>query len=145
MSRIFWSRRLLLNIKGLNELFHEARLVRLFRATDVLAAGLSDLWLSKGDYGGAADLVKRTLDRERLLSADRDPQGCMLKTIHKSKGKEYDGVVLVEGASASTFFDQNREKPPYSASRRLLRVGITRARSRVILVCPRGAHPLVDP
>ena len=139
------ARRVLYDIKALNELFREARLVRLFRVTDALATGLSDLWLSQGSYAGAADLVKRTLDRERLLAADSDPEGCMLKTIHKSKGKEYDGVVLVEGAYKSTFLDQNREKPPYPGSRRLLRVGITRARSLVTLVRPHGAHPLVDP
>ncbi|MBI3090064.1 MAG: ATP-dependent helicase [Candidatus Tectomicrobia bacterium] len=139
------ARRILNDIASLNELFREARLVRLFRATDALATGLSDLWLSQGTYAGAADLVKRILDRERLLAADRDPHGCMLKTIHKSKGKEYDGVVLVEGAYESTFFDQNRERPPYPASRRLLRVGITRARSQVTLVRPHGAYLLVDP
>ena len=138
------ARRVLHDISALNELSREARLVRLFRATDALATGLADLWLSAGTYAGAADLVKRTLDREHLLAVDRDPQGCMLMTIHKSKGKEFDGVVLVEGAYVSLFFDQNREAPPYQRSRRLLRVGIARSRSQVTLVRPVGASPLVD-
>lgn len=136
------ARRVLQDIRALNELFREARLVRLFRATDALAAGLAAQWLASGTYHGAADLVKRVLDRERLVGADRDPRGCVLMTIHKSKGKEFDGVVLVEGHFESPFFD-NREGPPHQRSRRLLRVGITRARRQVTIVRPQGAAALV--
>jgi DNA helicase-2/ATP-dependent DNA helicase PcrA len=134
------ARRVLQEIKALNELFREARMVRMFRATDALGSGLSELWLSQGHYAGASDLVKRILDRERLLAADRDPQGYVLMTIHKAKGKEFDGVVLVEGAFVSQFFDTTREQPPYQRSRRLLRVGITRSRSRVTIVRPKAQH-----
>ena len=67
--------------------------------------------------------MKRIFDRERMLAADRDPQGCVLMTIHKCKGKEFDGVVLVEGSYAAQFFDTLREQPPHRESRRLLRVG----------------------
>lgn len=137
------ARRVLQNITLLNELFREARMVRLFRATDALGGGLSELWLAAGNYAGACALVKRILDRERLLSADRDPQGCVLMTIHKAKGKEFDGVVLVEGSFSSQFFDTNREQPPYQRSRRLLRVGITRAKKQVTMVRPHGAVALV--
>jgi DNA helicase-2/ATP-dependent DNA helicase PcrA len=42
-------------------------------------------------------------------------------TIHKAKGKEFDGIVLVEGAFVSQLFDTNREQPPYQRCRRLLR------------------------
>jgi len=37
----------------------------------------SETWIANGDYAGAIDLVKRILNRERLISADRDPQGCV--------------------------------------------------------------------
>lgn len=138
------ARRVLQENKALAEVFREARMVRMFRATDALGNGLSTLWLASSNYGGAADLVKRVLDRERLLSADRDPQGCVLMTIHKAKGKEFDGVVLVEGAYASPFYSTSYEKPPYERSRRILRVGITRARKLVTIVRPHNAPALVD-
>jgi DNA helicase-2/ATP-dependent DNA helicase PcrA len=64
-------------------------------------------------------------------------------TIHKAKGKEFDGIVLVEGAFVSQLFDTNREQPPYQRCRRLLRVRITRARSRVTIVRRHGATPLI--
>lgn len=138
------ARRVLQTVQALSEIFREARLVRLFRATDVLGAGLEEAWLQTGSYAGVAQLVKRILDRERMLAADRDPQGCVLMTIHKCKGKEFDGVVIVEGRYAAQFFDTVREQPPCRESRRLLRVGITRARSRVTIVRPYNAMALVD-
>jgi DNA helicase-2/ATP-dependent DNA helicase PcrA len=137
------ARTILRDIKALNELFREAKMMRLFRATDELGSALADKWLDQGNYKGVVTLVKRILDRERLLSAERDPKGCVLMTLHKSKGKEFDGVVLVEGAYASTFFDQNREMRPYVKSRRLLRVGITRASSMVMILRPANSLPLI--
>ena len=65
-------------------------------------------------------------------------------TMHKSKGKEFDGAVLVEGSFAGIFFDANREEPPFERSRRLLRVAITRARTHVTIVRPNGATPFVE-
>ena len=138
------ARRLLQNIPALNELFREVRLVRLLRATDALASGLGDRWLASSSYAGASDLVRRILEQERLVAAERDPQGCILMNMHKAKGKEFDGVVLVEGAFKSGFFDERTEQAPFERSRRLLRVGLTRARTLVTIVRPQNARPLVD-
>lgn len=132
------------DIPALNELFREARLVRLFRATDALASGLGERWLALSSYAGASELVKRILEQERLVAAERDPQGCILMNMHKAKGKEFDGIVLVEGAFKSSFFDERNEQPPFERSRRLLRVGLTQARTLVTIVRPQNARPLVD-
>lgn len=137
------ARRILEGIPALNDLTRGAKLVRLFRATDSLAQGLASAWLGSGSYAGASLLVRNILQREQLVSAERDPKGCMLMSMHKSKGKEFDGVILVEGAFSSRLFDEN-EPPPNESSRRLLRVALTRARSLVTLVRPHDARPLVD-
>ena len=138
------ARRLLQDIPALGELFREVRLVRFFRATDALASGLGERWLASSSYAGASDLVKRILEQERLVAAERDTQsGCILMNMHKAKGKEFDAVVLVEGAFKSSFFDERTELPPFERSRRLLRVGLTRARTLVTIVRPQNARPLV--
>ena len=129
--------------RDLKSIFQDARMLRLFRASDVLASSLSNLWVSQASYSGAARALKRVLDRERVMGMDSQPEGVSLMTIHKSKGKEYDGVVLVEGQYASPFFLQH-EAPEFAASRRLLRVGISRARHLVILVRPKNAQVLVS-
>jgi DNA helicase II / ATP-dependent DNA helicase PcrA len=138
------ARRLFQDISALNELFREVRLVRLFRATDALASGLGERWLGSSSYAGASDLVRRILEQERLIAAERDSRGCILMNMHKAKGKEFDGVVLVEGAFKSGFFDERTEQAPFERSRRLLRVALTRARTLVTIVRPQKARPLVD-
>lgn len=90
------------------------------------------------DVMGAARLV------ECFAATDRDPEGCILMNLHKAKGQEFDGVVLVEGAYKSGFFDIGRKPRTYEPNCRLLRVGLTRARTLVTLVRPQNARPLVD-
>lgn len=51
--------------------------------------------------------------------------------------------MLVEGTHVSPFLNTIWEEPPYHESRRLLRVGITRARNRVVMLRPNDAPPLV--
>ena len=127
----------------LKAIFQDSRMIRLFRASDALAAALAGRWVERGSYEGAARMIRSVLDREKLMGLARDPKGISLMTIHKSKGKEFDGVILVEGLHSSHFF-LNHEEPDFAPSRRLLRVGMTRARSFVLLVRPRSAKPLVD-
>jgi DNA helicase-2/ATP-dependent DNA helicase PcrA len=135
------ARVILADIPVLADVLKQVRLVRLFRATDALGQGLSNMWVNTGAYKGASVFVKKTLDQEKLISAKLEPQGCLVMNIHKSKGKEFDGVVLVEGQFKSHFFDLERDPPPSPHARRLLRVAITRARSRVAIIRASGALP----
>jgi DNA helicase-2/ATP-dependent DNA helicase PcrA len=136
------ARQVLQSRGALDEIFRAVRLVRLFRAGDALSDALSEKWLQMNSYSGAAETVKQILEREQLIASERDPEGCVVMNVHKSKGKEFDAVVLVEERFSSKFFNRH-EQPPYHASRRLLRVGITRARLLVYLARPNGAEPLV--
>lgn len=129
---------------GLEELGRAVRLVRLFRATDALATGLGSLWRTAGVYQGASSLIRRVLERERLLGADLAPRGCILMNFHKSKGKEFDGVIIVERKYRGEIFNENWENPPFVEARRVLRVAITRAREKVFILRHHGARPLVD-
>lgn len=129
----------------LSDLLANAKFVRLFRATDEIGSRLAAAWDLRGTYGRAIDLVRRALEAGRLQSDQRDPRGCVLMTIHKAKGKEFDGVLLVEGQYQGSFFRDIDTEAQRAAARRLLRVGITRARHQVAIVRPQqGAIPLVD-
>jgi DNA helicase-2/ATP-dependent DNA helicase PcrA len=52
--------------------------------------------MERANYEGAARMIRSVLDQEKLIGLERDPKGVSLMTIHKSKGKEFDGVVMVE-------------------------------------------------
>lgn len=126
----------------LEEVLRHSRFVRLFRASGEIGPQLAERWSTSGAYGQAREIVRRAIDQATLVSVRTDPRGVVLMTMHKSKGKEFDGVVLVEGTHSSPFLNTNREDAPYHESRRLLRVGITRARNRVVMLRPNGAPPL---
>lgn len=137
------ARQILAGCPNLEEIHKHSRFVRLFRASGEIGPVLADRWSATGAYGQAREMVQRAIDQARLLTAQADPHGVTLMTMHKAKGKEFDGVLLVEGPYVGQFLSEDKEAPPYLASRRLLRVAITRARSRVVLLRPNGALPLV--
>lgn len=126
----------------LDEIHKHSRLVRLFRASGEIGPQLADRWSATGTYRDARGVVQRAIDRTQLLTVRTDPHGVVLMTMHKAKGKEFDGVLLVEGTHSGALIAGRNEPPPYHASRRLLRVGITRARRRVMILRPRGAIAL---
>lgn len=135
------ARRILERADGLNEIVQAARFIRLFGATDEIGGRLADQWDLSGSYGRATDLVRKTLEQQKLATEQRDPQGFVLMNMHKSKGKEFDGVVIVEGYRRAEFFTE-REDAPHLQTRRLLRVAITRARHKVVFVRPHGVPGL---
>ncbi|CCH74670.1 Helicase, UvrD/REP family [Nostocoides australiense Ben110] len=141
----FVARRIIEAIPKLSEVATSARFVRLFRATDEIGGRLAAQWASTGTYTDARTIVRRTLEVGRVAANEQEATGVVLMTMHKSKGKEFDGVILVEGQYRGPFFNTRSEPWPYAASRRLLRVGITRARHRVMILRPNGALPLYQP
>jgi len=128
----------------LRDIAVQAGMVRLSKAGDPIAMTLSELWAQTATYTGAVERVAAILDQQRLVGADRPPRGCILMTIHKSKGKEFDAVVIVEGYRGGALLKE-AEAPKYENSRRVLRVGITRARHAVRIVRPADATPLFGP
>jgi DNA helicase-2/ATP-dependent DNA helicase PcrA len=63
-------------------------------------------------------------------------------TMHKSKGKEFDAVVIVEGRHDMPLLDPVQGSKTQQADRRLLRVAITRARHLVVILRPREVAAL---
>ncbi len=127
----------------LQDVFSKARLLRLLRATDALAWGLSDIWDGDASYPGAADTVRRILADEMVTGGPAEPHPVTLMNMHKSKGKEFDAVIIVEGLHNAKLFDRDWTTTRITRQRRVLRVAITRARHAVIFVRPWGAMPIV--
>jgi len=138
------ARDILAGVNDLAGVLTHARFTRLFGATDEIGGRLAHQWNDTGTYANAGNIVRRAIDAGRVMSEAQEPRGCLVMNIHKSKGKEFDGVVLVEGRYAGVFFNPKWEKEPFEATRRLLRVGITRARQVVFIVRPAGAQSLTD-
>ncbi|USX22900.1 UvrD-helicase domain-containing protein [Oxalobacteraceae bacterium OTU3REALA1] len=107
-----------------------------------IAAGLSQLWEQYGCYRGAENAFEVALAQDQLLGGADDPNGLQLMTIHKSKGKQFDGVIIFrsgrfdekEGQLSS--FIWRDDVRPYHRSRKILRVAITRAMTHTLILNP---------
>ena len=60
-------------------------------------------------------------------------------TIHKSKGKEFDEVIVFEGSRTGRLLRENAAPRDLEQARLALRVGVTRARQRTTILTPKWA------
>jgi DNA helicase-2/ATP-dependent DNA helicase PcrA len=91
-----------------------------------------------------ADMQGNNVDLANLLIADMglfaNPEGALrLITLHRSKGREFEGVALIcmNNGSVADFRATTQEE--YDEARRLFYVGVTRAR-RVLIVASDQSH-----
>lgn len=98
-----------------------------------ISDALAEVWQRKGCYEAARALIEAAVTEDLIIGGDTDLVGINVMTMHKSKGKEFDGVILLHVGRISPF-SMDSETPPHIKSRRLLRVGITRAKKHVLLL-----------
>jgi DNA helicase II / ATP-dependent DNA helicase PcrA len=98
------------------------------RIVDTLAAE----WLRTRSYARAGQIVEGAMVEDQLVGAEK-LVGLNVMTMHKSKGKEFDGVLILHLGNISPLIGDS-EAEPYTRSRKLLRVAITRARHEVLLL-----------
>lgn len=112
-----------------------------FRRGHRISAGLSAEWLRDGAYTNARIALDQALAQEQILDGVEMPPGLQVMNFHKAKGKQFDGVIIVREArrtatGVGSSFIWRGDNPPYPKSRRLLRVGVTRARVHTLIVDP---------
>jgi DNA helicase-2/ATP-dependent DNA helicase PcrA len=138
----FEARNRLQGTNELEEVRKSAQLLRLLRATDSLAWSLIECWDGQSAYVGAVDMVHAVLTTQLtdLDTVGRSPTSLM--SMHRSKGKEFEIVIIVEDQYQGRLLDASWDDARIQANRRLLRVGISRAKQRVILIRPENSVPL---
>ncbi len=107
-----------------------------------LATGLTAAWQRTGTYADACRIYDSAVAEDQILSGGRDSRGISVMTLHKAKGKEFDGVVILDEFRNCPLVLRG-DAPPYPRSRRLLRVGITRARYHVLILHSVIERPLL--
>ncbi len=132
---------------GVGELKRVATLVvylMAFNRGRRIAEGLTDTWLRLGRYESARQTVEAAIMEDQIVGGAGEPSGIGVMTMHKSKGKEFDGVIILHLGYNSPLSPDD-EKPPHRKSRRLLRVAITRARFHTLLLTDvYSPTPLLD-
>lgn len=129
--------RRLLSGSGTAELQLVARLVvylMAFNRGRRISDRLAEIWQRVGAYQGARRLVESAITEDQIVGSDGDLVGINVMTMHKSKGKEFDGVIVLHLGNGISPFSPDSETAPFRKSRRLLRVAITRARDYVLML-----------
>ncbi len=112
----------------------DAKYLKFLRKGSQLRLKLAGLWKSHGTYSGATDAVQNAFIHEHFVAKSQEPRGVHVMTIHKSKGKEFDEVVVYEGIHADRIVRQPDEEDVVAQARLSLRVAVSRARKRVTIL-----------
>ncbi|MFV0485541.1 MAG: UvrD-helicase domain-containing protein [Candidatus Saccharimonadales bacterium] len=119
----------------LKKLYEDALFIRLLRKGSLLNNGLAQLWRVGGNYVGATESVKNAITQEHFATSKRVWGGINVMTIHKSKGKEFDEVIIYEGPFAGQRFVSYND---VEKARLVLRVAVTRAKQSALIVTPQN-------
>jgi DNA helicase-2/ATP-dependent DNA helicase PcrA len=92
--------------------------------------------------GGLATFLAELTQR---FSPERSGRGVNLMTYHRSKGLEFDAVFLPRLLDGELPFRSGRSRAPVEEERRLLYVGITRARRHLSATWPAAAGKARSP
>lgn len=112
-----------------------------FNRGKLISSGLTTVWERDGAYTCAREVLDTALTQDQILSGIDDPNGLQVMTIHKSKGKQFDGVIILrEGINLGHGYVSSlvwrEDVAPYRRSRKILRVAVTRAINHTMILNP---------
>ena len=114
-------------------LLKDARHLRLLQRGSQLYAALDILWRENGSYIGATEAVANALTQEHFSMSTRKWSGVNVMTIHKSKGKEFDAVIIYEGRYQNRIISKPERREQATLN---LRVAVTRAKEHTYILTP---------
>jgi ATP-dependent DNA helicase UvrD/PcrA len=121
--------RSMLRSTGVSELLaidQDLQYLMAFNRGKRIASGLSIAWEDRGNYSSARQVLDAALAEDQILSGGENVSGIHVMTMHKSKGKQFDAVIIFRSAYSAPF-TWPRDPYPYRKSRKILHVAITRA------------------
>lgn len=120
----------------INQVAEDARYLRLLHKGANLRSRLAELWRAKGTYRGAEAAVRDAILQEHFATSTRTWTGVHVMTMHKSKGKEFDEVLIYEGQYQGRIVRPNSTEKDVAQARLALRVAVTRAMKRATIFTP---------
>ncbi|MNI36942.1 DNA-dependent helicase II [compost metagenome] len=118
------------------KVFVDSKYLRLLHKSSELRASFGNLWRIHGNYNGAVQAIKTALLQEYFSSSSKLWTGINVMTIHKSKGKEFDEVIIYEGRFHGKIISNIEDEKKLNQSRLNLRVAATRAKDNVTIITP---------
>lgn len=138
--------------KQLHPVAEEVRNLRLLTRGADLRDVLVDIWRANVSYVGALEAVRDAFVQDHFASAAKPETGVIVMNMHKSKGKQFDEVVIFEGwpsyvkgeikANPDRIAWGNDPDSDNQQARQIMRVAITRAKSKTTILTP-DADPCI--
>ncbi|MEY4602618.1 MAG: hypothetical protein RL292_559 [Candidatus Parcubacteria bacterium] len=131
-------RRIIISLKSkaFLKVEEDANYLRLLHKGATLRSLLSESWKKNGNYSKAASLVQNALMHEHFSASTKKWKGVQVMTIHKSKGKEFDEVLIYEGLHTGRIVTHGSSQEEIDQKRLVLRVGVTRGINKVKIFTP---------
>ena len=117
----------------------DAKYLRFLRKGASLRIRLTELWRTQRSYAGSTAAVQKAFINEHFVAKSQKPKGLHVMTIHKSKGKEFDEVIIYEGVHRDRIVRDVNDEKGVAQAILSLRVGVSRARHRVTILTPENS------
>lgn len=132
--------------KQLNTVGAEVQNLRLLTRGSDLRDVLVDIWRTDGSYAGALTAVRDAFVQDHFASASKPETGVIVMNMHKSKGKQFDEVIIFEGwpsivkgevvANPDRIAWGNDQEADNQQAQQTLRVAVTRAKQKTTILTP---------
>jgi len=124
--------------EALKNVYEDSRFLRLLNKGAVLNEMLSEIWRRNGAYLLASLAVENALTQEHFSMANRSWTGIFVMNMHKSKGKEFDEVLIWE-EPFKQIVPPDASLSRIQQDRLILRVAVTRAKCNSIILTPKSS------
>lgn len=134
--------------KILNILAEESKDLRLLTRGSNINESLSNLWNEFHYYNNAQKVIKDLFIQEHFATSLTKDRGIIIMNMHKSKGKQFDEVIIFEGCpikfpngsvlNLDRIVPFNISENINSAVKQTMRVAITRAKQKTTILTPKG-------
>lgn len=114
----------------------DVKFVRFLTKGSNLRNVLVSEWKLSKSYKGAQSAFRLAIQQEHFNATTRRRIGINIMTIHKSKGKEFDEVIMYEGYHQGRYVKNETDTKIVEESKRMIRVGVTRAMRKTTILTP---------
>lgn len=111
-----------------------------FNRGRIIMRDLTKTWVENGCYIKAREILQNAIVESQLSTSATSEKGIHVMTTYKSKGKEFDGVIIFQNNHNSPIDLREDNKQTLIRSRKLLLVGATRARHHVFILKQYGSN-----